>query len=100
MNALKVPAQSQLKAQMSWVKGHDRQAIRDVSCVELICIMLCFQRELPKTYILSQSWLEMFSYVSKSKSACDSMRKTVQLFHDMLTKGMNQLQDDPNCEAS
>ena len=26
------------------------------------------------------------------------MRKTVQLFHDMLTKGVNQLWGDQNCE--
>ena len=28
------------------------------------------------------------------------MTKTVQLFHDMLRKGVSQLLGDPNCEAS
>ena len=43
----------------------------------------------------------MFSWcVSNSNRACNSMGKTVQLFHDMFTKGVNQLLGDPNCDAS
>ena len=52
---------------------------------------------LPKSHcqlmaqILSSLWLEMFSWcVNNSNAAYNSMTKTVQLFHDMLRKGMNQ----------
>ena len=43
----------------------------------------------------------MFSWcVRNSKSICNSVIKTVQLFHDMLIKVVNQLLGDPNCKAS
>ena len=38
--------------------------------------------------------------VSNSNTVSISLEKTVQLFHGMVTKGVNQLLGDPNCEAS
>ena len=50
---------------------------------------------------MSKLQVEMFSWcVSNSKTICNSSEKTVQLFHDMATKGVNQLLGDPNSEAS
>ena len=35
-----------------------------------------------------------------SKSACNYTGKNVQLFHETLRKGVNQLLGDTNCEAT